>query len=198
MIIKGIKDIPKLKYKALELEEDGTIVDRTVKRDDSSEETYTYNTRGMLPNELNISQLISGFVPPPMPPTKTVEVKPLDARNRIIPEEIKDEEKLDYEDVDYKKRVAEWSQANSEQNQLVLVYQLICAVEGFNPTDQEIEELTGKKPPADDPTKMPVFKQRLGLIGQILLSRIPNPHLTQIMRRITEQTGLSDVVVNFT
>jgi len=198
MIIKSYKDIPKLKYEALELTEDGQIVDRSIKRKDADGDTYTYNVRGMLPKELSISGKLIGYVAPPVPPQKHVEVKPLDARGKIVPEDIHDEDELDYNDPDYLRRFSEWNQANTEKNDLAMVYQLVCSVEGFDPTDAEIEEATGKKAPANDPAKIEEYKKRLVLIGDMLLGHLPNPHLTQIMRKINQRTGLTDTAINFT
>jgi hypothetical protein len=197
-IISSYKNIPKLKYESLELDEDGKVVDRTIKREDGAEETYTYNVRGMTPKELGISGKLSGYVPQPTPPKKKVEVKPLDNRGKIIPEEIHDSEELDFDDPDYLRRVSEWSQANQDQNNLLIVYQLVCCVEGFDIADTDIEEVTGKKPPANDVTKITEYKKRLALIGDMILGSIDNRHLTQIMRKISERTGLSDTAVNFT
>ena len=197
-IISSYKNIPKLKYESLELTENGRVVDRAIKREDGAEETYTYTIRGMTPKELGISGKLSSYIPQPTPPKKKVEVKPLDNRGKIIPEEIHDSEELDFDDPDYLRRVSEWSQANQDQNNLLIVYQLVCCCEGFDPDDKDIEEATGKKPPANDVTKITEYKKRLALIGDMILGNIDNRHLTQIMRKIAERTGLSDQSINFT
>jgi hypothetical protein len=206
-IIKSYKDIPKMKYDALELYEDGKVFDPTNKADKATEAIYgdnkmaedmsIYYVRGMTPKELGISGKLSSYVQQPIPPKKKVEVKPLDNRGKIIPEDIHDEEELDFDDPDYLRRVSEWSQANQDQNNLLIVYQLVCCVEGFDPSDADIEEATGKKPPANDVTKITEYKKRLALIGDMILGSIDNRHLTQIMRKISERTGLSDTAINF-
>jgi hypothetical protein len=161
-----------------------------------ADQYVTYRVRGLAPLEQQEMVELIQATEPPVPPKKTREVLPLDRGSKIVPEDIRDEQYDDFDDPAYRASLVAFSRDVSLGHQRGIMYSLVVCVDGFDLSDEEIQEELGE--PAHPKQPVEEFRQRLDQLSRIILSQLDGRHLAQIQDRINELSGVEAARVNFT
>ena len=165
----------------------------------------TYTVRGLTPKEKAFTFNLMPFDKTPSPPKKKKEILTLDNRRNISPEAIENSFEYDENDPTYKQELIIYSKLVSDAGLIIATFKLMCAVEGFDLTDDEIKEELGEEAKASkDRTQylngtkdIKEYIERIHQVEKIILGSIDSAHLDFLISAIDELTGVKADNINF-
>lgn len=192
-VVKNFRDIPKAGYVYLTLPLAGV----NEETGEEANQSITYKVRGGTPIETNMVLSIVALPDTPEPPTKKRQAAPLDMGGKLDASTLgMKEDYLDYDDPTYKQELEIYTDEMRLAEQRALMYRLMQCVQGFDMTDDEIKEVLEQDAHPKEPVGELVL--RLDQLSEIILPEFDNSHFLELVKKITELSGVKTEQINFT
>jgi hypothetical protein len=157
-----------------------------------------YTVKGLTPKESAFIWNMMPFDKAPTPPKKVKSV--LDARGQ-------NDDEYDTDNPVYKKELLVYTKLGMEASQTINAYKLMCGVDGFDLTDDEIRESLNGEEPKGSRDRFPYINgikdsseyiERVKQVEKIIMNVIDSAHLKFLVNSIDDATGVSEEAINFT
>ena len=192
-VVRNFRDIPKAGYVFLTLPLAGV-------NEETGEETnepVTYKVRGGTPIETRMILSIAALPDTPEPPTKKRQVAPIDIGGKLDASSLGvKEDYLDYDDATYKQELEIYTDEMRIAEQRAVTYRFVQCVEGFDVSDEDIKKELNEDAHPKEPVEELVL--RLDQVEEIILPDFPNSHYLELVKKITELSGVRTEQINFT